>query len=137
MFTVFMNRGLRRTMPQREVTALVSKVGRAIALPMRLSLYAAMFTGVINLMNRGTDPLLLLNAEFLQTHFGSLALLKLALSIVVLLAAVYQTQLGGRLSTTQSEPEYATIRRRLLTVGWAALGMTLALTALGTILRYS
>ena len=135
IFTTFMSRGLRREMPQREVTALVQKVGRIIASPMRISLYIAIGTGPFLLLSRGINPITLLLE--VDTFVEALAASKTILAAIIVVLAIYHTRIGSRLSGLEDEKEYSRTRMKLIVVGWLSLILTLALPALGTIMRYS
>ncbi len=137
LFTVIVNRRLRKTYPPVEATKLLGVVGRAIQRPMRYSLYIAVVTGPLLLLTRGFGVQLLTSSQFYGTHFGAILLLKMILVAAVLLMLPLHSSLGRRLYEMEDGPEYARERLKMLVVGWATLYLTLAIIGLGSLLRFS
>jgi len=134
--TTIIFRGARSAFEPQAASEFMGMVGRVIATPMRVSLYIAMATGVINAMNRGFgfNDLLHLPQAGLP---GWALLLKLALAPTVLLLAIYHTRVGRLLSRAPSPPHRQLLRRRMIVAGRLALLLTVVLTVLGSLLRFT
>ncbi|MEM0481414.1 MAG: hypothetical protein QXM16_00785 [Nitrososphaerota archaeon] len=137
LFTVIVNRRLRKTYPPVEATKMLGVVGRAIQRPMRYSLYLAVVSGLFILLTRGFGVQLLTSLAFYATHLGMILLIKMILTVAVLLMLPLHSRLGRRLYEMEDGPEYSRDRLKMLVVGWATLCLTLAIIAMGTLLRFS
>ncbi|MBI2183685.1 MAG: hypothetical protein HYU39_01870 [Thaumarchaeota archaeon] len=132
-----MNRGLRKIMDVRESSELMGKVGRTVAMPIRFSLYIAMLTGVINVLNHGISPIQFLDPRFYSMQFGEIVVLKFLIAPIVLVAAVYHSRIGRLLPTVIKVEDYQKLRKRMIVAGWLALFLTFGLTVLGTLLGFA
>ena len=135
IFTVMVNRGLRKNMAQIEATRILGTIGRVIQKPMRVSLYISILTGILLLLVKGINPIEILNPSFYLTSLGN-ALLRKAISVALILLMIpFHSRLGNRIYGESNIDIYSRIRRRLLLVGWATLVFSLTAMLFGTELR--
>ncbi len=138
IFTIIVNRMLRRIMNPLEATRTLSIIGRAMQLPMRFSLYIAIITGPFLLIIRGIHPYILLNPVFYLTPLGSYFLLKLIAVSTMLALIPLHSKYGKKIARNdQDMKEYAKDRRRVIIVGWITFLLSVLIIYLGTGMRLS
>ncbi len=137
IFTVVINRGLRRMMQPMEATKTLGDIGRLIQKPMRASLYIAVATGPLLLLLRGISPAYLVNPAFYSTQIGAMILGKIISVAAVLALLPLHSKLGSEIYMTQDRQSYNRLRREILIVGWVMLLLSLLTLLFGTGLRAS
>ncbi|MBI5355886.1 MAG: hypothetical protein HZB68_05515 [Candidatus Aenigmarchaeota archaeon] len=128
---IAMNRLPPRT--EENVDAL-KRLGRASAPVMRMALYFAIVTGLINVVNKGFLPSELLSPGFYFSYPGYFVLAKIIIAIAVLALAFAHVGLGEAAGTKERLGPLEGARLKFIITGWVSLVLTLLLVLLGALL---
>lgn len=137
LFTIVVNRGLRRVFNPVDATKTLSIIGISIQKPMRFSLYTTIATGVIVLLMRVNISPHLFNITFYTTQLGLILLAKITVVIMILALLPLHSKLGKATYHAGDRGEFMRARRKTLVVGWATLFFSILAVYFGTGLRFS
>ncbi|MEO0144501.1 MAG: hypothetical protein ABIL49_01715 [candidate division WOR-3 bacterium] len=133
IFTIIVNRELKKYMDMMNATKTLSIIGKSIQLPMRISLILAIISGIILLILR---KLPILEIEFYKTSIGKLILIKYIVVLMFVLILPYHSKIGKSLIKENDKEKFKKLRNLLIFIGWIILILSILAMYLGTKIRY-
>lgn len=137
VLTTILNRSLRKSLGKDESYRIVRLIGYSFQRTMRHSLYIAIITGIINVLNDTYFNLgFIFSTYFISSNFGLLVIIKAVIAIIVLISAIYHTNIARSISNIKENSLIIKLRKRITLIGWVAMILTFLLFLLGTILVF-
>lgn len=137
ILTTVLNRTLRKSLGYEESYKVVRMVGYSFQKTMRYSLYIAILTGILNVLNDTYFNLnFIFSQHFIFSNFGILVILKSAIALFVLIFAIYHTNIARLIPKMKENNIVIKLRKRITIVGWIAMILTFIFFLLGTILVF-
>ncbi|MEO0202934.1 MAG: hypothetical protein ABIL37_04340 [candidate division WOR-3 bacterium] len=133
IFTIIVNRNLRKYMDTVEATKTLSVIGKSIQFSMRLGLILAILSGILLLVLRKIP---ILDFEFYRTDIGKLILIKYIVVLIFILVLPYHSKIGSVLLKEKDFERFRKLRNLLVFLGWLILGFSFIAMYIGTKIRY-
>jgi putative copper export protein len=137
ILTTIINRQSRKKIGSDEAYKIVRSIGIAFQRQMRDSLYLAIVTGILNVLNDTYYNFnFIFSMNFLYSSFGQMVLIKSIVAILVLVFAIYHTNIARSIPNFKDEGIVKRLRRKISIIGWLAMILTFILFLIGSFLVF-
>jgi len=129
LFTVIINRNLRKIMDRENALKTLIMIANSIRAYMELSLFMAIITGILLLILRNVP---VFDINFYNSKFGFVFLLKFISVSILIVLTIFHVIFGKSLSKDLRNEK---LRKNLMIVGWLVLLFSLIVMFLGSLIR--